>query len=73
MIAMDMDNLKVYFGKNGTWETSGDPESGATGTGSIGDLTADQDYFFVICPRGGSTYCNFGNPAFTIASGNSRC
>jgi hypothetical protein len=70
MIAMDMDNLKVYFGKNGTWETSGDPESGATGTGSIGDLTADQDYFFVICPRGGSTYCNFGNPAFTIASGN---
>jgi hypothetical protein len=70
MIAMDLDNDKLYFGKNGTWENSGVPTSGATGTGSILTLTADQDYFFVICPRGGSTYCNFGNPAFTIASGN---
>jgi hypothetical protein len=71
MIAMDMDNLKVYFGKNGTWENSGVPTSGATGTGSIGNLTANEDYFFVISPRGGSTYCNYGNPAFTISSGNS--
>jgi hypothetical protein len=70
MIAMDLDNDKLYFGKNGTWENSGVPTSGATGTGSILNLTANQDYYFVISPRGGSTYCNFGNPAFTIASGN---
>ena len=68
MVAMDMDNRKLYFGKNGTWENSGVPTSGATGTGSILDLTADQDYFFVICPRGGSTYCNFGNPAYSANS-----
>ena len=34
MIAMDLDNYKIYFGKNGTWERSGDPTSGATGTGA---------------------------------------
>ena len=65
MIAMDMDNLKLYFGKNGTWENSGVPTSGATGTGSILNLTANEDYFFVISPRGGSTYCNFGNPPYS--------
>ena len=61
---MDLDNQKLYFGKNGTWENSGDPESGATGTGSVKDLTANEFYHFVICPRGGSTYCNFGNGYF---------
>ena len=64
MIAMDLDNQKLYFGKNGTWENSGDPTSGATGTGSLKDLTANEYYHFVICPRGGSTYCNFGNSYF---------
>ena len=64
MIAMDLDNQKLYFGKNGTWENSGDPTSGATGTGSLKDLTANEYYHFVICPRGGSTYCNFGNGYF---------
>ena len=61
MIAMDLDNQKLYFGKNGTWENSGVPTSGSTGTGSVKDLTANQFYHFVIVPRGGSNYCNFGN------------
>ena len=34
MIAVDLDNYKIYFGINGTWERSGDPTSGATGTGA---------------------------------------
>ena len=33
-IAYDADNGKVYFSKNGTWQNSGDPTSGATGTGA---------------------------------------
>ena len=70
MIALDMDNLKVYFGKNGTWENSGDPTSGATGTGSMGNLTAGEDYFFIVTPRNGSASVNFGSPAFAISSGN---
>ena len=31
-IALDKDNNKVYFGKNGTWMGSGDLTSGSTGT-----------------------------------------
>jgi hypothetical protein len=34
-VAMDLDNNKLYFSKNGTWQNSGDPTSGATGTGAI--------------------------------------
>ena len=70
MIALDMDNLKVYFGKNGTWENSGNPTSGSTGTGSMGNLTAGEDYFFIVTPRNGSASVNFGSPAYSISSGN---
>ena len=34
-IALDMDNGKVYFARANTWQNSGDPTSGATGTGAI--------------------------------------
>jgi len=34
MFAMDLTNLKLYLGKNGAWENSGDPTSGASGTGA---------------------------------------
>tara|TARA_R110002020_G_scaffold165646_1_gene353164 strand:- start:929 stop:2326 length:1398 start_codon:yes stop_codon:yes gene_type:complete len=70
MIAIDMDNQKLYFGKNGTWENSGNPASGASGTGSVKDLTAGEDYLFVICPRGGGMSVNFGAPSHSISSGN---
>ena len=33
-VAMDLDNGFVYFGKNGTWQNSGDPTSGSSGTGA---------------------------------------
>ena len=42
--AMDLDNGKIYFAKNGTWENSGDPTSGATGTGAAYSLTTGADY-----------------------------
>jgi hypothetical protein len=44
-IAMDLDNSKLYFSKNGTWQNSGDPTSGATGTGAI-SITSGETYFF---------------------------
>ena len=34
-IALDMDNGYVYFAKDNTWQNSGDPTSGGTGTGGI--------------------------------------
>ena len=39
-IAVDMDNLKVYFSKNGVWQNSGDPTSGSTGTGAFYTIAA---------------------------------
>ena len=34
-VALDLDNNKLYFHKNGTYENSGNPTSGSTGTGAI--------------------------------------
>ena len=39
-VALDLDNNKIYFHKNGTWQDSGDPTSGATGTGAAFTVTA---------------------------------
>ena len=75
-IAMDLDNDKVYFSKNGTWQDSGDPTSGATGTGAISiPSLANENFVFIAAGEwNGSDTCtfeiNFGNPTFSISSGN---
>jgi len=70
-IAMDLDNNYVYFGKNGTWQNSGDPTSGATGTGGI-SITSGKTYTFAVANYNSATQSiNFGSPPFTISSGNS--
>ena len=73
-IAMDLDNYKLYFAKNGTWQDSGDPTSGATGTGSAFDLDAGGAYAFGFTSNDTGTDpvldINYGNPAFSISSGN---
>ena len=33
-VALDLDHGFLYFSKNGVWQNSGDPTSGATGTGN---------------------------------------
>ena len=77
-VALDLDNNKLYFSKNGVWQNSGDPTSGATGTGAI-SITAPSStntgfYFFCVSDMSGaqtSTWsANFGSPPFTISSGN---
>jgi hypothetical protein len=62
MIAMDLDNNKLYFGKNGTWNNSANPASGSTGTGSVADI-ADGTWTFYAETKYGSDNCsaNFGN------------
>jgi hypothetical protein len=62
-VALDLDNGNVYFSKNGTWENSGDPTSGSTGTGAINlpNYISTEHYFFVACPRNGEINANFGN------------
>ena len=72
MIAVDLDNNKLYFGYNGTWQNSGDPTSGSTGTGAI-SITPTSDlsngcYFFAVgdeVTTDDTTYrANFGNGYF---------
>jgi hypothetical protein len=76
-LALDLDNGYFYFGVNGTYLNSGDPTSGASGTGAVFTLTATDLSKFIIPAITNSsvttTYykLNFGNPAFTISSGNS--
>ena len=63
-IALDVDNSKLYFSKNGTWQDSGDPTSGSTGTGAISIAAVDTveagAYFMAVG--------DFGNPTTTYAT-----
>ena len=78
-IALDLDNNYIYFSKNGTWQNSGDPTSGATGTGGVSVVAVSSTttgvYHFSISDNSSSgTFeisANFGNPPYTISSGNS--
>ena len=66
-IAMDLDNGFLYFGKDGTWQNSGVPTSGATGTGgiNISNYIGTGTYAFGLANRNtGSTSVNFGNGYF---------
>ncbi len=69
MVAMDITNNKIYYGKNGTWFGTLDP---ANGTGST-TQTVDNSNSCVpmVGGYGGSKWdLNFGNPTITISSGN---
>ena len=77
-VAMDLDNVAIYFSINGTWQGSGDPESGASKTNAralfaISSLPSGF-YHFAAGDSGAGTptiECNFGGcSAFTVSSGN---
>ena len=74
MVALDMDNKFLYFGKNGTWVKSGNPTSGSSGTGAINissDFTTGIDALPGVSMYNGSDgSLNFGSPTFAISSGN---
>jgi hypothetical protein len=77
-VAVDADNNKIYFAKNGTYIDSGDPTSGSTGTGAAFTISSpppDGFYFFAVGNYSGSQTpdweANFGSPPYSISSGNS--
>jgi hypothetical protein len=61
-IALDLDNNKLYFSKNGTWQNSGDPTSGSTGTGAIS--ISDRDVWFFQAGVASTTYASVGDANF---------
>ena len=73
-VAIDMDNLAVYFSKNGVFQNSGDPTSGASKTNAAytnltGTITAQ--VYDGVSSQAHEFSMNFGSPAFSISSGNS--
>ena len=71
MFALDMDNLRFYFGVNGTWANSGDPAGNSNGY----TISAPPSGFYfpaVSFYVSETIYLNFGSPptGFTISSGN---
>jgi hypothetical protein len=74
MVAMDMDNDRVYFGKNGQWIDG----SGNADESSINDfvpLNGVTNGLGAFANANGSATAtaefNWGNPSFSISSGNS--
>ena len=65
-VALDMDNLKLYFSKNGVFQNSGDPTSGSTGTGSAFTLTSGYAYTPMFSSHSSSDkyQINFGQGYF---------
>ena len=80
--ALDLDNNFIYFSINGTWQNSGDPTSGSSGTNGISlpsGMTDNKHKFLSVSPNESYLECNFGNGYFgttavssagTNASGN---
>jgi len=65
-VAIDMDNKKLYFHKDGVYQNSGVPTSGSTGTGAL-SLTGDEYYLVVSGYKNSenpSIHANFGNGYF---------
>jgi len=67
-VAFDADNGKIYFGVNGTWQNSGNP---ATGTNPAYTGLDTSLFYFPCTSTGSDVEANFGNPPYTISSGNS--
>ena len=73
-VAFDCDNNKVYFGKNGTWQNSADPAAGSNGISITAPASTKTGFYTPGWGDNGSSAAvweaNFGNPSFTISSGN---
>jgi hypothetical protein len=72
--ALDLDNNKFYVSKNGTWQNSADPSAGTNGFSISNPSSFSGNYFpsFGQQTNVSNTWeTNFGNPTFTISSGNS--
>ena len=71
-IAIDCDNGAVYFSKNGTFQASGNPTSGASKTNAAMTFTAGANYFFGVSAYKSTSDVefNFGSPPYAISSGN---
>ena len=73
-VALDMDNGKLFFGVNGTYLQSGNPVTGANpAVSNLLTLGSGEGFYFCDSVTDAPTQINqenFGNPPYTISSGN---
>ena len=60
-MAVDMENMKIYFAKDGTWQNSSNPSSGSGGYTIVDPLNC---YFPTISVEAASASMNAGNGIF---------
>jgi hypothetical protein len=68
-IALDLDNQKIYFSKNGTYQNSGDPAAGSNA--AFTNLVAGTEYRFCVSHAGSSATdvtMNAGQSSFNTAA-----
>ena len=72
-VALDLDNLKLYFSKNGVWQNSADPVAGtgdvvSAGAKALNGSGSTGTYYFCCADFAQATVCNvqanFGNGYF---------
>ena len=64
-VALDCDNNRVFFGKNGTWQNSADPTNAGTG---FAMTATNATYVFGIAIQQDEVHCNFGNGYFNTTA-----
>tara|TARA_A100001201_G_C3991303_1_gene171680 strand:- start:20 stop:649 length:630 start_codon:yes stop_codon:yes gene_type:complete len=70
MVAFDVDNGKIWIGKNGTWSEGSNP---STGNGAVREDLGDASSGLFTPGISGyneNFVFNFGSPPFSISSGN---
>ena len=72
MYAFDYATGKVWTGKGGSWDNSGNPATGAnpSGTWSTAFEANTFNWFFFSNENGAVIVANFGSPVYSISSGN---
>ena len=74
-IALDLDNNKLYFSKNGTWQNSADPSAGTGGISITAPASTDTGVY-LFSGSDDNQYASrtfssdFGSPVYAISSGN---
>ena len=71
MALTKMDNGYVYFAVNNTWQNSGDPTSGATGTGGLALISPNEPHYLGLSVHGTGDFgfANYGGyTTISIAS-----
>jgi hypothetical protein len=69
MVAVDCDNGKIYFGKNGTWRVANSTTFDSTQNDTT--FTTGEFYVSAFSNEDCDWSVNWGNPAYSISSGNS--